>query len=66
MRKNFFRRMLDEEQELTLKCNKLSDFINGESFGNLSAEEQVDLREQFDHMLEYRNVLLRRIHRIQK
>lgn len=62
----FLQRMIDEETELTVKCNKLSDFIDSDAFKNIPEIEQVDLREQFEHMLDYRNVLLRRIDRNSK
>lgn len=62
----FLERLIEEETELTVKCNKLSDFIDGDAFKNIPEIEQVDLREQFEHMLDYRNVLLRRIDRNSK
>lgn len=63
---SFLQRMIDEETELTVKCNKLSDFIDSSNFKTIPEIEQVDLREQFEHMLDYRNVLLRRIDRNSK
>lgn len=63
MTDTFLSRMQAEEQELTVKCNKLSDFIDSPNFPMIPDIEQTDLREQFEHMLDYRNVLLRRIAR---
>lgn len=54
-------RVIDEEKDLSEKLNKLQNFINDEVFSALPHGEQGRLREQADHMLGYRNVLLRRI-----
>lgn len=62
----FLQSMIEEETELTVKCNEMSDFIDSDGFKNIPEIEQVDLREQFEHMLDYRNVLLRRIDRNSK
>lgn len=62
----FLQRMIEEETELTVKCNKLSDFIDSSTFKSIPDIEQADLREQFEYMLDYRNVLLRRIDRNSK
>lgn len=48
----FLQRMIDEETELTVKCNKLSDFLQSSDFKAIPDIEQADLHEQFEHMLD--------------
>jgi hypothetical protein len=56
-------RVVDEEDALSVKLNKLTEFIQGEAFSNLPFEDRALLQEQLHWMREYVDVLRRRIAR---
>lgn len=56
-------RLQIEHEELTNKITKLSQFRDGTAFSTLAPDVQLELSEQLEHMLDYCNVLKRRIHR---
>ena len=59
----FRARLFKEQEELTIKTGKLSVFITSVNFNSLPEVDQEDLREQYKHMMEYLNVLNRRVNR---
>lgn len=54
-------RVKDEKEELDVKLSKLSLFIFGEHWGKVSPTEQDLLLKQQNAMLEYSNILGRRV-----
>lgn len=54
-------RLLQERNELTLKINKLTSFIDSDEFTKLSFSNQYLLNEQIKVMLNYRDILKIRI-----
>jgi hypothetical protein len=58
---NFFDRLRVEHDELATKLDKLSAFIQSDSFSLLIESQQLLLRKQLVAMQEYRDLLLIRI-----
>lgn len=56
-------RMETEFSELRQRVSKLLNFIMGSAVKELPAEDQADLKEQFEHMARYEAVLQRRLTR---
>ena len=56
-------RVVDEQRELAIKIEALDKFIENEIYTSLPEEEQKDLVLQFMAMVDYRQVLDRRINR---
>lgn len=54
-------RVITEKQELDDKLQKLSLFLTTPVFQSLDTEEQQRLRNQFDIMAQYSNILNQRI-----
>lgn len=57
----FQQRVVDEKSELDIKVAKLKTFMEHETFGNLSTDEQVRMHRQVAAMTEYSTVLGERI-----
>lgn len=58
---DFFSRLLDEQEELQEKLDKLYYFVALDSLKSVSEKQQRLLEEQLRHMNAYNNVLLKRI-----
>lgn len=56
-------RVVDERNELIEKTTKLHTFFKTEIFGNLQEEDKNLLEEQVQLMMNYSDVLLKRINR---
>ena len=56
-------RVVDERTDLIEKITKLHAFFKTEIFGNLQEEDQNLLEEQVQLMMNYSDVLLKRINR---
>lgn len=58
-------RVVDEKRELDQKIKDLQKFIEGEGtvYMSLSNAERIDLTEQYHNMLNYSEILFRRINR---
>lgn len=54
-------RVVTERNDLAEKVQKLGIFLEGAMFPGLPEDEKARLREQYQHMLSYRNVLEKRI-----
>jgi hypothetical protein len=54
-------RVIEEEKELTLKIDSLYSFVESERFKELDVSEQGLLIEQRGFMIEYQEVLQKRI-----
>lgn len=54
-------RVIDEQKELLDKISKLRYFLEMDFFKTLSEEDQKDLEHQESIMLDYNNILLKRI-----
>jgi len=62
---DYVKRMLDEEKQLRLKCEKLEDFVSNEdNLKKLSLEEQKLMWQQLGFMEAYYKVLVKRINLI--
>ena len=57
----FQKRVVEEKKELDIKRDKLTEFLKGDTFKNLSEEEQDRLNRQLLVMEEYSNILAERI-----
>jgi hypothetical protein len=58
---DFLSRLLDEQEELQEKLDKLYYFVALDSLKSVSEKQQRLLEEQLRHMNAYNNVLLERI-----
>jgi hypothetical protein len=56
-------RMLEEYSQLTVRINKLTDFLSTNAFNTLALEDRILLVQQFGFMKSYSNVLSERIAR---
>lgn len=54
-------KLQDEYDELKGKCDRLSEFIDGDRFKKLHYKMQQLLKEQYKYMIGYRRILLERI-----
>lgn len=59
----FKARLSMEFSELSIRVEKLRDFILSDKFEALSPMDKDDLREQYGYMVKYINVLSRRVSR---
>lgn len=59
----FMDRLIAEMGRLGSDVSKLRTFVEGESFNKIPEEEQVDLQKQFALMVQYLDVLSRRVAR---
>lgn len=59
-------RVIDERTELIDKITKLHNFFKTEIFGNLGKEDKDLLDEQSQKMMDYSDVLLKRINKFYK
>lgn len=64
--KDYQLRVIQEGEELKIKMEALGRFMLTEPFDELPIEEQVDLKSQLRVMIEYLNILTRRILRFKK
>ena len=60
---DFRSRLFAEQEDLTIKTEKLKSFIVGDGFEGLPEVDRKDLKEQYKHMMEYLNILNRRVNR---
>jgi TRAP-type C4-dicarboxylate transport system substrate-binding protein len=58
---DFFSRLLDEQEELQEKLDKLYYFVALDNFESVSEKQQRLLEEQLKHMNAYNNTLLERL-----
>lgn len=56
-------RLFDEYDQLQSKIIKLRDFIISDKYDTLPEIDRSDLKEQLKHMMEYCNILSRRVSR---
>ncbi len=61
---DFRARLHTEFSDLTIKVDKLKDFIVSEQYDKLPEIDRKDLKEQFLHMSGYLAVLNRRVSRL--
>jgi hypothetical protein len=61
MENNFIERIKEETNELSIKCNKLENFIHSDNFKNLSNTHQNLLLIQLDAMNTYWRCLTARL-----
>lgn len=59
-------RVVDEKDQLSVRIDALSDFMDMDKFESLPFEEQNDLRLQREIMNEYYDILRRRIFRFNR
>ena len=60
---DFRARLFTEQEDLTIKTEKLNSFIVGVGFDGLPEVDRKDLKEQYKYMMEYLNILNRRVNR---
>jgi hypothetical protein len=58
---DFLWRLLDEQEELLEKFDKLHSFIASDNFKSVSEKQQRLLKKQLKHMNAYNNTLLERL-----
>ncbi len=58
---NYIERLEQEQRELEHKTEKLSEFIGSSTYNELSEYEQRLLKKQFEHMVNYDRILLKRL-----
>jgi hypothetical protein len=63
MTQGFHDRLIEEHTQLLGRIDKLKAFIGTSEFDSLPEDEQEDLRLQLTAMLEYQDILLRRVQR---
>lgn len=61
---DFRSRLHTEFTDLTIKVDKLKDFIVSEQYDKLPEIDRSDLKEQLKHMQGYWSVLMRRVSRL--
>ena len=60
---NYRSRLFSEQSELSIKIEKLKNFIFSDKFESLSSIDKEELREQYIHMERYYYILSSRISR---
>lgn len=63
---DFLSRLIQEEEELQDKLNKLGQFLHSEKLKDLSKANELLLRKQYHYMNGYLNTLIVRIELLQK
>jgi hypothetical protein len=58
---DFFSRLLDEQEQLQEKFDKLFSFMSSDNFDLVSEKQQELLEKQLAHMNAYNNTLLERL-----
>jgi hypothetical protein len=58
---DFLWRLLDEQEELLKKFDKLYSFVASDNFNSVSEKQQRLMEKQLKHMNAYNNVLLERL-----
>lgn len=63
---DFKDRLVTEHSELSEKIEKLSNFLESERFSDIDKEQQELLKQQYQVMLEYQQILIQRIKLLQE
>jgi TRAP-type C4-dicarboxylate transport system substrate-binding protein len=58
---DFLSRLLDEQEELLKKFDKLYSFVASDKFNSVSEKQQRLIEKQLKHMNAYNNILLERL-----
>jgi hypothetical protein len=58
---DFLSRLLDEQEELLKKFDKLYSFVASDNFNSVSEKQQRLMEKQLKHMNAYNNILLERL-----
>jgi gamma-glutamylcysteine synthetase len=66
MMQEYQKRVLTEEQELREKCQKLALFLLSCGFSNMNEIDQELLKSQYKAMIQYLQILVKRIERFPK